>query len=131
MAAHCSILAWRIPWTEESGEYSPWGHRGRYALATKAPPPYPFIHLVIILTLFIPVLCAVLSSSALSDSFVTSGSSFYGISQAKYWSGLLFPSPGHLPSPGIEPTSLVSPAWQADSLLTEPPGKPATLTLGY
>ena len=26
MAAHSSILAWKIPWTEEPG-YSPWGHR--------------------------------------------------------------------------------------------------------
>ena len=26
MATHCSILAWRIPWTgEPSGLYSPWG----------------------------------------------------------------------------------------------------------
>ena len=31
----------------------------------------------------------------------------------EYWSGLPFPSPGHLPNPGIQP---VSPAWQADSL---------------
>ena len=27
MATHCSILAWRIPWTEEPGGYSPWGHQ--------------------------------------------------------------------------------------------------------
>ena len=28
MAAYSSILAWRIPWTEEPGGlYSPWGHR--------------------------------------------------------------------------------------------------------
>ena len=27
MAAHSSILAWRIPWKEESGGYSPWGHK--------------------------------------------------------------------------------------------------------
>ena len=27
MATHCSILAWRIPWTEEPGGYSPWGHK--------------------------------------------------------------------------------------------------------
>ena len=27
MATHCSILAWRIPRTEEPGGYSPWGHR--------------------------------------------------------------------------------------------------------
>ena len=25
MAIHSSILAWRIPWTEEPGSYSPWG----------------------------------------------------------------------------------------------------------
>ena len=25
MAIHFSILAWRIPWTEEPGSYSPWG----------------------------------------------------------------------------------------------------------
>ena len=25
MATHSSILAWRIPWTEESGGYSPCG----------------------------------------------------------------------------------------------------------
>ena len=28
MAILSSVLAWRIPWTEESGGYSPWGHRG-------------------------------------------------------------------------------------------------------
>ena len=28
----------------------------------------------------------------------------------EYWSGLLFPPPGDLPDPGIEPTFLVSPA---------------------
>ena len=27
MATHSSILAWRIPWTEESGGYSPWGYK--------------------------------------------------------------------------------------------------------
>ena len=25
VATHSSILAWRIPWTEEAGGYSPWG----------------------------------------------------------------------------------------------------------
>ena len=39
----------------------------------------------------------------------------------EHWSGLPFPSPGDLPDPGIEP---VSPALQADSLLSELPGKP-------
>ena len=36
-----------------------------------------------------------------------------GFSRQEYWSGLLFPSPGDLPDPGIETRS---PALQADSL---------------
>ena len=27
MATHSSILCWRIPWTEEPGGLSPWGHK--------------------------------------------------------------------------------------------------------
>ena len=27
VATHSSILAWRIPWTEELVGYSPWGHK--------------------------------------------------------------------------------------------------------
>ena len=27
MATHSSVLAWRIPWTEEPGGYSPWGRK--------------------------------------------------------------------------------------------------------
>ena len=27
MATHSSILAWKIPWTEEPVGYSPWGHK--------------------------------------------------------------------------------------------------------
>ena len=37
-----------------------------------------------------------------------------------YWSGLPFPSTGDLPDPGIKPGF---PALQADSLLSELPGK--------
>ena len=43
-----------------------------------------------------------------------------GFSRQEYSSGLPFPSPGDLPSPGIEPGS---PALQADALTSEPPGK--------
>ena len=53
------------------------------------------------------------------------GGGGFGILQAgQPWSGLSFPSPGHLPNPGIEPGSL---ALQVDSLLSEPPGKPNRL----
>ena len=33
-----------------------------------------------------------------------------GFSRQEYWSGLPCPSPGDLPNPGIEPTSLMSPS---------------------
>ena len=39
----------------------------------------------------------------------------------EYWNEELFPSLGDLPDPGVEPRS---PALQADSLPSEPPGKP-------
>ena len=42
-------------------------------------------------------------------------------SRQEYWSGSPFPSPGDLPDPGIELGSLVL---QADTLPSEPPGKP-------
>ena len=44
-----------------------------------------------------------------------------GFSRQKCWSGLPFPSPGDLLDPGIEPRS---PTLQADTLPSEPPGKP-------
>ena len=44
-----------------------------------------------------------------------------GFSRQDYWSGWPFPSSGDLPSPGIE---LESPALQADSSPSQPPGKP-------
>ena len=48
-----------------------------------------------------------------------------GFSRQEYWNGLPFPPPGDLPDPGIKPISPVSPALQADSLPTEPPGNPS------
>ena len=57
----------------------------------------------------------------MSDSLRPHGQrSLVGYRQ-EYWSGLPFPSPGDLPDPGIEPGS---PALQADSVLSEPLGKP-------
>ena len=47
-----------------------------------------------------------------------------GFSRQEYWSGLPFPSPGNLPDPGVEPTSPVSPALQADPLPPRHQGRP-------
>ena len=57
-----------------------------------------------------PTLCNPMDSSL-------PGSSVHGILQARILSGQPFPSPGNPPDPGIEP---MSPALQADSLLSEP-----------
>ena len=46
-----------------------------------------------------------------------------GFSRQEYWSGLPFPSPGHLPHPGIEPRF---PALAGEFFTAEPLGKPPT-----
>ena len=61
-----------------------------------------------------PALCHTMGCS-LPDSSVQ------GILQARILGGLSCSPPGDLPNPGIVPTP---PALQADSLPTEPPGKP-------
>ena len=43
-----------------------------------------------------------------------------GFSRQEHWSGLPLPAPGDLPDPGIEPTSLVSPALAGRFFTTEP-----------
>ena len=72
------------------------------------------------------IIVVIFSRSVVSDSFVTpytvahQAPLFMGFFTQEYWSGLPFPSPGDLPDSGIEPRS---PALQADSLLSESPGK--------
>ena len=51
-----------------------------------------------------------------------------GFSRQEYWSSCWCLSPRDLPDPGIEPGS---PALQADSLPSEPPGKSRTLLLEF
>ena len=42
MATHSSVLAWRIPWTEEPGGLHPMGSlRVGHDVVTKPPPPPP------------------------------------------------------------------------------------------
>ena len=54
------------------------------------------------------------------------GSSVHGFSRQEYWRGLPCPPPGDLSNPGIEPRS---PTIQANSLPSEPPGKPITFNI--
>ena len=83
------------------------------------------------LTIFIPLTDAasllLLFSCCCVQLFATpwwtGGSSSLGFPWQEYWAGVPFPSPGDLSDLGIEP---VSPAWQGDSLLIQPPRKPRT-----
>ena len=46
-----------------------------------------------------------------------------GFLRKEYWSGLPFPPPGHVPDPGVKPTSPVSSALTRGFFTTEPPEK--------
>ena len=60
------------------------------------------------------------------------GSSVHGIFfWQEYWSGLPFSTPGHLPHPGIDLMSLVSPALAGGFFTTETPGKPMSNLYTY
>ena len=54
-----------------------------------------------------------------------------GLSRQEYWSGLPCPLPGDLPDSGIKPVPSASPALQADSLSTDPLGKPKLTYILY
>ena len=71
------------------------------------------------------------SCPTLSDSmdYNPSGSSVHGIPRQEHCSGLLFPSPGDLPDPEIEPVSLASPALAGGLFTTVPPLAPARYQL--
>ena len=67
----------------------------------------------------VPLIACMLSHFQLSATLWTVGFSVRGLLQARIWIGLPCLPPGDLPDPGIEPAS---PALQANSLTTEPPG---------
>ena len=51
-----------------------------------------------------------------------------GFPRQEYWSGLPFPLSWDHPDPGIEPSSLMSPALAGRFFTTEWPGKPSNFT---
>ena len=51
---------------------------------------------------------------------------YVGFPRQEYWNGLLFPTPGDLPDPGIKSAS---PALTIRFFTAEPPGKPCFLIL--
>ena len=67
------------------------------------------------------VSCSVISDSVTPGTIALQAPLSMGFSRPEYWSGLPFAPPGDFPEPGTEPRS---PAFQADSLPSGPPGKP-------
>ena len=63
--------------------------------------------------------CSVVSNSATPWTVPRQAPLSMAFSRQEYWSGLPVPAPGDFPDPGIKPTSLVSLAWQEDSLPLE------------
>ena len=99
MATHSSVLAWRIPGTEETGGLPSMGsHRVRHNWSDLAAAAVANLYLTF---------CEPMHYS-LPGSFV------HGILPARIlkWVAIFFPE--DLPNPGIKPTS---PTWQVDSLL--------------
>ena len=47
MATPSSILAWRIPWTEEPGGYSPWVLKSQTRLSNLARTQFGHLHIII------------------------------------------------------------------------------------
>ena len=69
------------------------------------------------------------SRSVMSNSFVTlwtvarQALLSMGFPRQEYWSGLLFPPPGDLPNPGIEPMAPMLAGGSGGFFTTEPPWK--------
>ena len=92
--------------------------RQEYWSGLLCPPPEYSLCVCVLVAQSCPSLCKLMDCSP-------PGFSVHGIHQVRILNGLPFPSPGDLPDLGIE---LGSPALQADSLLSEPSGKPKILT---
>ena len=102
MATCSSILAWKIPWTEEPDGYSPLGQKVRHGLAPEQEHFRAMFHYAV---------CSVMSDSLRPHEPVARQAPLsLGFSRQEYWSGLSFPPPGDLTDPGIEPMSPASPA---------------------
>ena len=106
MATHSSVLAWRIPGTDEpSGLPSMGLHRVGHDWSDLAA------------AAAVPKLCP---TSVIPWTVALQAHLSLGFSRQEYWSGLPFPSPGDHPNPGIKPRS---PALKSDSLPYEPTRK--------
>ena len=69
-------------------------------------------------------LCSVMSNSVAPWTVARQAPLPMEVSREKYWSGVQFPTPGHLPNQGIKPASVASPALAGGFFTTSATGKP-------
>ena len=99
----------QVPWSQAMGRPEV-GGKGADSLGTHCPHLYQVLFVVDLL-----FSCYVVPNSCLQDASV------HEIFLARIWSGKPFPSPRHLPDPGIKPAS---PALKVDSLPRSHHGSP-------
>ena len=109
MATHSSVLAWRIPGTEEPGELPSMGsHRVGHNWSDLAAAAHACVLTRFSRVLFFVTLWTIAHLAPLSRGF----------SRQEYWSELPCPPPEDLPNPRIKPPSLPSPALAGGFLTT-------------
>ena len=82
------------------------------------------INISYFLSMYVCISCSVMSDSLQPHGLSCQDPLSMELSRQEYWSGLPFPSPGDLPHPGIQYTSLVYPALACGFFTNVPPGKP-------
>ena len=106
-------------WLQSCRKHGPSSSVGTYsAQITKAGPqwePYTLPFVVVVQTL------SCIQPFANPQTVARQAPLAMGFPRQEYWNGLPFPSPGDIPSPGMEPTS---PELAGGFFTTEPPGKP-------
>ena len=119
LATHSSILAWKIPWTEEPGGLYSMGVAKSRTMGEKVRKFVTSMNLEVCVLSCIQLFVTPWTVGVHGPHGHQAAPSM-GFSKQKYWSGLPVPAPGELPNSGIEPTSLESPALLEDSLPTGP-----------
>ena len=127
-ATFSSIPAWKIQWTERPGRLqslgsqesdmterlSPQDHLQLFSASLHSQ-RHPQVQRPLLLSLFS---CQDVSAPFVTWTVARQAPLSMRFPKQEYWSGVTFPSPGVLPDPGIEPTSVASVGW---FFTTEPP----------
>ena len=122
-----SPRAWSVTGSKSNWQLATWSADGPVLicrLSLTCLPPSSVHHEFIAFLLLLLLSRSVLSDSGTPWTVAHQAPLSMGLSRQEYWSGLVFPSPGDLPLPGIKPTS---PVWQPESLPLSHLGSPVII----